>query len=110
MDKTEVNRRTNGQFAKGYSGNIETQFKANNNANPNGRHGAMADLFKELAEVKDGKGKTRKEKILDKILKMAENGSLKAAEIYMNRVEGKPTEFRETTVKTDPIKVFDFED
>ena len=41
---------------------------------------------------------------------MAENGSLKAAEMYMNRVEGKPTEFRETTVKSDPIKVFDFED
>lgn len=86
------------------------QFKPGNNANPNGRHGAMADVFRELAEAKDDQGKTRKEKILDKILRMAENGSLKAAEIYMNRVEGKPTEFRETTVKTDPIKVFDFED
>ena len=103
MDKTEVNRRTNGQFAKGYSGNIETQFKANNNANPNGRHGSMADLFKELAEVKDGKGKTRKEKILDKILKMAENGSLKAAEIYMNRVEGKAREYVEQKIIKDEI-------
>jgi len=103
MDKTEVNRRTNGQFAKGYSGNIETQFKANNNANPNGRHGAMADLFKELAEVEDGKGKTRKEKILDKILKMAENGSLKAAEIYMNRVEGKAREYVEQKIIKDEI-------
>ena len=103
MDKTEVNRRTNGQFAKGYSGNIETQFKANNNANPNGRHGSMADLFKELAEVEDGKGKTRKEKILDKILKMAENGSLKAAEIYMNRVEGKAREYVEQKIIKDEI-------
>ena len=103
MDKTEVNRRTNGQFAKGYSGNIDTQFKANNNANPNGRHGAMADLFKELAEVEDNKGKTRKEKILDKILKMAENGSLKAAEIYMNRVEGKAREYVEQKIIKDEI-------
>ena len=108
MAKQEVKRRANGTFKS--SGNPLTQFKPGESGNPNGRHGSMADLFKELAEVKDGKGKTRKEKILDKILKMAENGSLKAAEIYMNRVEGKPTEFRETTVKTDPIKVFDFED
>lgn len=108
MAKTTANRRSNGQFAKGNSAGV--QFKPGNNANPNGRHGAMADVFRELAEAKDDQGRTRKEKILDKILRMAENGSLKAAEIYMNRVEGKPTEFRETTVKTDPIKVFDFED
>ena len=108
MAEQTVNKRANGQFAKGNT--IGNRFKPGESGNPNGRHGAMADLFKELAEVEDNKGKTRKEKILDKILKMAENGSLKAAEIYMNRVEGKPTEFRETTVKTDPIKVFDFED
>ena len=108
MDKTAVKRRSNGQFTKGNSEGVK--FKLNNNANPNGRNGAMSDLFKDLAEVKDDQGKTRKEKILDKILRMAENGSLKAAEMYMNRVEGKPTEFRETTVKSDPIKVFDFED
>ena len=108
MDKTAVKRRSNGQFVKGNKEGVK--FKPNNNANPNGRNGAMSDLFKELAEAKDEQGKTRKEKILDKILRMAENGSLKAAEMYMNRVEGKPTEFRETTVKTDPIKVFEFED
>ena len=108
MAETTANQRANGQFAKGNK--IGNRFKKGNNANPNGRNGAMADLFKDLAEVTDDQGKTRKEKILDKILKMAENGSLKAAEMYMNRVEGKPTEFRETTVKSDPIKVFDFED
>jgi len=108
MTEQTANKRANGQFAKGNK--IGNRFKPSETGNPNGRNGAMSDLFKELAEVKDVKGKTRKEKILDKILKMAENGSLKAAEIYMNRVEGKPTEFRETTVKSDPIKVFDFED
>ena len=108
MAEQTVNKRANGQFAKGNT--IDNRFKPGESGNPNGRNGAMTDLFKELAEVKDDKGKTRKEKILNKVLNMAENGSLKAAEIYMNRVEGKPTEFRETTVKTDPIKVFDFED
>ena len=108
MDKQAVKRRSNGQFTKGNSEGVK--FSPGKSGNLNGRNGAMADVFKELASTVDEKGKTRKEKILDKILKMAENGSLKAAEIYMNRVEGKPTEFRETTVKTDPIKVFDFED
>jgi hypothetical protein len=108
MAEQTVNRRANGQFAKGNK--IGNRFKPGESGNPNGRNGAMSDLFKDLAEVKDDQGKTRKEKILDKILRMAENGSLKAAEMYMNRVEGKPTEFRETTVKSDPIKVFDFED
>ena len=108
MAEATANRRTNGQFAKGNSAGV--QFEPGNNANPNGRHGSMSDLFKELAKAEDDKGKTRKEKILNKVLSMAENGSLKAAEIYMNRVEGKPTEFRETTVKSDPIKVFEFED
>ena len=101
MAKPTANRRANGQFAKGNS--VGVQFKPGNNANPNGRHGSMADLFKELAEVKDGKGKTRKEKILDKILKMAENGSLKAAEIYMNRVEGKAREYVEQKIIKDEI-------
>ena len=108
MAEQTVNKRSNGQFAKGNK--IGNRFKPGESGNPNGRNGAMSDLFKDLAEAKDEQGKTRKEKILDKILRMAENGSLKAAEMYMNRVEGKPTEFRETTVKSDPIKVFDFED
>ena len=65
----------------------------------------MADVFKELASTVDDKGKTRKEKILDKILKMAENGSLKAAEIYMNRVEGKPREYVEQRIRKDKIVI-----
>ena len=81
------------------------QFKPGNNANPNGRNGAMSDVFRELAEAKDDQGKTRKEKILDKILRMAENGSLKAAEIYMNRVEGKPREYVEQRIRKDEIVI-----
>jgi|TARA_R100001082_G_scaffold64594_1_gene36366 hypothetical protein len=101
MAEQTVNKRANGQFAKGNK--IGNRFKPGESGNPNGRNGAMADLFKDLAEVTDEQGKTRKEKILDKILKMAENGSLKAAEMYMNRVEGKPREYVEQRIKKDEI-------
>ena len=103
MDKTAANRRSNGQFTKGNSEGVK--FKLNNNANPNGRNGAMADVFKELASTVDDKGKTRKEKILNKVLSMAENGSLKAAEMYMNRVEGKPREYVEQRIRKDGIVI-----
>ena len=103
MDKQAVKRRSNGQFTKGNSEGVK--FKPNNNANPNGRNGAMADVFKDLASTVDDKGKTRKEKILDKILKMAENGSLKAAEMYMNRVEGTPREYVEQRIRKDKIVI-----
>ena len=101
MAEQTANRGVNGQFVKGNK--IGNRFKPGESGNPNGRNGAMSDLFKELAETKDEQGKTRKEKILDKILRMAENGSLKAAEMYMNRVEGKPREYVEQRIKKDEI-------
>ena len=101
MAEQEVSRRANGTF-KG-SGNKSTQFKKGQSGNPKGRNGSIADLFKELADVEDDNGKTSKEKILNKIIKMAEDGSLKAAEMYMNRVEGKPREYIEQHVRKDEI-------
>ena len=98
-----ANKRANGQYAKGNK--IGNRFKPGESGNPNGRNGSMSDLFKELAEAEDGKGKTRKEKILNKVLSMAENGSLKAAEIYMNRVEGKPREYVEQRIRKDEIVI-----
>ena len=103
MDKQTANRGVNGQFVKGNK--IGNRFKPGESGNPNGRNGAMSDLFKELAETTDDQGKTRKEKILDKILRMAENGSLKAAEMYMNRVEGKPREYVEQRIRKDKIVI-----
>ena len=103
MAEQTVNKRSNGQFAKGNK--IGNRFKPGESGNPNGRNGAMSDLFKDLAEATDDQGKTRKEKILDKILRMAENGSLKAAEMYMNRVEGKPREYVEQRIRKDKIVI-----
>ena len=103
MAEQKANRRANGQFKPGYK--PPTAWVKGESGNPNGRNGAMSDLFKDLAEVKDDQGKTRKEKILDKILRMAENGSLKAAEMYMNRVEGKPREYVEQRIRKDKIVI-----
>ena len=101
MAEQTVNKRSNGQFAKGNK--IGNRFKPGESGNPKGRNGSIADLFKELADIEDDNGKTSKEKILNKIIKMAENGSLKAAEMYMNRVEGKPREYVEQRIKKDEI-------
>ena len=103
MDKQTVNRRSNGQFVKG--NNEGVKFSPGKSGNLNGRNGSMSDLFKELAKAEDSKGKTRKEKILNKVLSMAENGSLKAAEMYMNRVEGKPREYVEQSIRKDKIVI-----
>jgi len=103
MAEQKANRRANGQFKPGYK--PPTAWVKGESGNPNGRNGAMSDLFKDLAEAKDEQGKTRKEKILDKILRMAENGSLKAAEMYMNRVEGKPREYVEQRIRKDKIVI-----
>lgn len=104
MSETTENRRANGQFAKG--NNLGNRFEQGNNANPNGRNGSLADLFRELSSVKTTTGdRTRHEAILDKVIKLAENGSLKAAEIYFSRIEGKPKEFVEQKIIKDEIVV-----
>jgi len=103
MAEQKANRRANGQFKPGYK--PPTAWVKGESGNPNGRNGAMSDLFKDLADAEDEQGKTRKEKILDKILRMAENGSLKAAEMYMNRVEGKPREYVEQRIRKDKIVI-----
>jgi hypothetical protein len=106
MIESEVKRKPNGQYEKGHSGNTLTQFKPGNNANPNGRHGSLADLFRELASAKTKtKDRSRHEQILDQVIKMAENGSLKAAEMYFSRIEGKPKEFVEQKIIRDEVVI-----
>ena len=100
-DKQTGNKRPNGQFAKGNT--LGNRWKPGESGNPNGRRGSLADLFRELSDVKNGKGTTRHEAILDKVIRMAENGSLKAAEMYFSRIEGKPKEFVEQTIIKDEV-------
>ena len=107
MSKTTENRRANGQFAKGNS--IGVQFKPGNNANPNGRRGALADIINEVFEEEDGDGKTNKERMIRKVYRMAMNGSLGAVSYLSDRSEGKAKEFKEVTNKTEPIKIMSFD-
>ena len=107
MSKTTENRRANGQFAKGNS--IGVQFKPGNNANPNGRRGALADIINEVFEEEDVDGKTNKERMIRKVYRMAMNGSLGAVSYLSDRSEGKAKEFKEVTNKTEPIKIMSFD-
>ncbi len=105
MSKSVDNRKPNGQFKKGASGNPSTQFKANNNANPNGRRGALADIINKVFEEGDVEGRTNKERMVRKVYKMAMNGSLGAVNYLSDRTEGKAKEIREVTHKNEPIKI-----
>ena len=109
MSKSDVRRTANGQFEKGYSANPSTQFKPGNNANPNGRRGALADIINEVFEEEDVDGKTNKERMIRKVYRMAMNGSLGAVSYLSDRSEGKAKEFKEVTNKTEPIKIMSFD-
>ena len=107
MSKSTENRRSNGQFAKGNS--LGVQFKPGNNANPNGRRGALADIINEVFDEQDVDGKTKKERMIRKVYSLAMNGSLGAVNYLSDRTEGKAKEIREVTNKNEPIKIMSFE-
>ena len=101
--QSAVNRRSNGQFRKGNKeGN---KFKPNNNANPNGRLRALADIINDVFEEVEPDGKTKKEKMIRKAYKMALNGSMTAIHYLSDRTEGKSREIREVTNKNEPITI-----
>ena len=101
--QSEVKRRANGQFKT--SGNPKTQFKPNNNANPNGRNGALADIIKDVFEEVEPDGKTKREKMIRKAYDMAVRGSMTAMHYLSDRGEGKVKETREVTNKNEPITI-----
>jgi hypothetical protein len=109
MNETDVKRTANGQFKKGYSANTSTQFKNGNNANPNGRRGALADIINKVFEEEDVNGKTNKERMIRKVYSLAMNGSLGAVSYLSDRAEGKAKEFKEVTNKVEPIKIMSFD-
>ena len=107
MNETTENRRSNGQFTKGNTAGV--QFKPGNNANPNGRRGALADIINDVFEEADVDGKSNKERMIRKVYRMAMNGSLGAVSYLSDRSEGKAKEFKEVTTKTEPIKIMSFD-
>ena len=108
-----VNRSTksNGKMLGGITGK---GFKPGVSGNPNGRPKgiqSIPDILRKIGE-EDGTvdGKSKLDVILYKVFQFAVEGSPWAVQFIADRTEGKAKEFRETTVKTEPIKVFDFED
>ena len=53
MAEQTANRGTDGKFTKGNT--IGNRFEPGESGNPDGRHGSMSDLFKELAKAEDSK-------------------------------------------------------
>ena len=97
----EVKRRSNGQFKT--SGNPDTQFKPNNNANPNGRLGALSDIINDVFKEVEQDGKSKKEKMIRKAYDMAVRGNMTAIHYLSDRTEGKSKEIREVTHKDSLI-------
>lgn len=99
--KSAVKRRSNGQFVKG---NKEGQkFKPNNNANPNGRLGALSDIINDVFKEVEQDGKSKKEKMIRKAYDMAVRGNMTAIHYLSDRTEGKSKEIREVTHKDSLI-------
>tara|TARA_R100001480_G_scaffold53241_1_gene66492 strand:+ start:478 stop:789 length:312 start_codon:yes stop_codon:yes gene_type:complete len=102
MAKAEVKRSPNGQFIG--SGSPSTQFKPGNNANPNGRRSAAKDILNKLLDTPADKN-TRRERLMDKLILMAERGNLNAIKEVMDRTEGKPREFVEQKITRDEVVI-----
>ena len=101
-EQTGDNREANGQFKPGVSGN------------PNGRPKgvqSIPDILRKIGEEEGTvDGKSKLDVIMYMVFSFALEGKPWAVQFIADRTEGKAKEFRETTVKTEPIKVFEFED
>ena len=102
-DVSGKNRKANGQFKPGVSGN------------PSGRPKGVQSIPDILRKIGDEEGTksgdlTKLQYVMRKVFDFAVEGKPWAVQFIADRTEGKAKEFRETTVKTEPIKVFEFED
>ena len=102
-EKQTVNKRSDGKFAKGNT--LGNRFKKGQSGNPNGRHGALADIINRVWDEQDESGLTQKEKMVRRVLSMAMNGSMNAVTYLSDRAEGKAKETKEISHRTEPIKI-----
>ena len=102
-DKQTGNRRSDGKFAKGNT--LGNRFKKGQSGNPNGRHGALADIINRVWDEQDESGLTQKEKMVRRVLSMAMNGSMNAVTYLSDRAEGKAKETKEISHRTEPIQI-----
>ena len=96
-DKTGDNRKANGQFKSGVSGN------------PNGRPKgvqSIPDILKKIGEEEGTlDGKSKLDVIMYKVFQYALEGKPWAVQFIADRTEGKAKEIREVTNKNEPIKI-----
>ena len=97
------NRNDKGQFVVGNTASV-------GNGRPKGIQ-SIPDILRKIGD-EDGTvdGKSKLDVIMYMVFQFALEGRPWAVQFIADRTEGKAKEFRETTVKTEPIKVFDFED
>jgi hypothetical protein len=96
-DKTGNNRKANGQFKSGVSGN------------PNGRPKgvqSIPDILRKIGEEEGTlDGKSKLDVIMYKVFQYALEGKPWAVQFIADRTEGKAKEIREVTNKNEPIKI-----
>ena len=98
------NRNNKGQFVAGNTASI-------GKGRPKGVQ-SIPDILRKIGDEEGTKSGdlTKLQYVMRKVFDFAVEGKPWAVQFIADRTEGKAKEFRETTVKTEPIKVFDFED
>ena len=93
-------------FEKGNK--IGNRFQAGEINNPKGRRNAARDILNKILDV-EVDDRTKRERLLDKLVNMANHGNMNAIKEVLDRTEGKSTEHI-ITEQVKPIRVLDFED
>ena len=93
-------------FEKGNK--IGNRFQAGEINNPKGRRNAARDILNKILDV-EVDDRTKRERLLDKLVNMANRRNLNAIKEVLDRTEGKSTEHI-ITEEVKPIRVLDFED
>lgn len=69
-------------------------WKKGQSGNPKGRPpagDAWAEILREMGEEIYEDGRARREKVCEQLFRMAEDGDMRAIQLIIERVEGKPT-------------------
>jgi len=93
-------------FEKGNK--IGNRFKPGEVNNPNGRRNAARDILNKILDTEIDE-RTKRERLLDKLVNMANHGNLNAIKEVLDRTEGKSTEYI-VTEEVNPIRILDFGD
>lgn len=104
--QTENKRDSKGRFKKGNKeGN---RWKKGESGNPNGRRNSFTDILQEIGDIAVDE-RSKRERIMDKLYKMAERGDLNAIKFIVEKLEGKNLE-RVQVQDLEPLKILDLPD